>query len=87
MNLQDLASQLNTPDMRRQMLMRLITQQGAPNPTTQTQGLMNGLNSIAGGFAMRNHNRGPFPAAPGGAKPNFMQGLMNFFGKGGGGLY
>lgn len=73
-------------DLRRQMLMRQIMGQGAPQPTNQTQGLMQGLNSIAGGFGMRNHNRGQFPGAPGG-KPNFMQGLMNFFGKGGGGLY
>lgn len=87
MNLRDLSNHFNSPDMRRQMLIRMITQQGAPNPTNQTQGLMNGLNSVMGGLALRNHNRGPFPDAPGGAKPNFMQGLMNFFGKGGGGLY
>lgn len=74
-------------DLRKQMLMRQIMGQGAPNPTSAGQGMMNGLNSIAGGLAMRNHNRGPFPGAPGGGKPNFMQGLMNFFGKGGGGLY
>lgn len=79
---------MNNPnDMRRQMLIRQIMGQGAPNPTTRTQGMMNGLNSLMSGFALRAHDRGPFPQAPGGAKPNFLQGLMNFFGRGGGGLY
>lgn len=71
-------------DLRKQALMQQIMGQGAPSPTSPGQGMMQGLNSIAGGLGMRAHNRGPFPDAPGGAKPNFMQGLMNFFGKGGG---
>lgn len=74
-------------DMRKQAIIQQITGQGAPNPTSAGQGAMQGLNSVLGGFALRNHNRGPFPDAPGGARPGFAQGLMNFFGKGGGGLY
>jgi hypothetical protein len=74
-------------DQRKQALIAQIMGQGAPNPTTTTQGAMNGLNSIMGGFALRNQNEGAFPAAPSGGKPSFGQGLMNFFGAGGGGIY
>jgi hypothetical protein len=74
-------------DQRKQAIIAMMTGQGAPSPTTMGQGAMQGASSIAGGLALRNHNRGPFPDAPGEARPSFMQGLMNFFGRGGGGLY
>lgn len=71
---------------RKQALMAQIMGQGAPAPQSAGQGAAQGLNSVMGGFALRNQKQGAFPAAPGGAKPNFMQGLMNFFG-GSGGLF
>lgn len=77
----------NSRDQRKQAIIAQISGQGAPAPTSMGQGALQGLNSIAGGFALRNHNRGPFPDAPGGAKPSMLQGLMNFFGRGGGGLF
>lgn len=76
----------NEKDQRKQAIIAQIMGQGAPNPTSAGQGMAQGLSSVIGGLAMRNHNRGAFPAAPGGAKPSFQQGLMNFFGMGGGGL-
>lgn len=77
----------NGRDQRKQAIIQQIMGQGAPQPTNIGQGIGRGVNSLMGGLALRNHNRGPFPDAPGGAKPNPLQGLMNFFGKGGGGLY
>lgn len=74
-------------DPRRQAIIAQIMGQGQAVPQTVGQGIGQGVNSLMGGFALRNHNRGPFPDAPGGAQPNMMQGLMNFFGRGGGGLY
>lgn len=71
----------------KQAFIRQITGQGQGAPQNYGQGMAQGINSIAGGLALRNHNRGPFPEAPGGAKPGLAQGLMNFFGKGSGGLY
>lgn len=72
-------------DLQKQAIIQQITGQGTPQ--SYGRGVAQGINSIAGGFALRNHNRGPFPDAPGGAKPGFAQGLMNFFGAGGGGLF
>jgi hypothetical protein len=79
--------QSNDKDARKQALIAQIMGQGAPAPQTAGQGAAQGLNSVMGGFALRNQKQGAFPVAPGGAKPSFSQGLMNFFGLGGGGLY
>lgn len=72
---------------QKQAIMAQIMGQDAPAPNSVGQGAMQGLNSVMHGFALRNHNRGPFPDAPGGMKPGFAQGLMNFFGRGGGELF
>lgn len=80
-------SQQNPRDQRKQAIISQIMGQGAPQPMNAGQGAMNGLNSVMGGFALRNHKQGAFPTAPGGGQPGIMQGLMNFFGRGGGGLY
>lgn len=74
-------------DPRKQAIIAQITGQGQAAPQTVGQGIGQGMNSLMGGFALRNHNQGAFPDAPGGIKPSFGQGLMNFFGFGGGGLY
>jgi hypothetical protein len=74
-------------DARKQALIAQIMGQGAPAPQTPGQGAAQGMSAVMNGFALRNQNRGAFPDAPGGAKPSFSQGLMNFFGLGGGGLY
>ena len=79
--------QTNDRDLRKQAIIQQITGQGAPAPGGPAQGAVQGLNSLMGGFALRNHNRGQFPDAPGGGQPNCMQGLMNFFGGSRGGLY
>lgn len=69
-------------DARKQALIQQIMGQGAPQSTGQ--GAMQGLQSMLGGLQLRQHNKGPFPQAPGGATPSFATGLMNMFGKGGG---
>lgn len=80
-------SQQDGKDQRKQAIIAKIMGQGAPAPQDAATGAMQGLNSMFGGFQLRNQNRGAFPDAPGGAKPNFAQGLMNFFGGGSGGLF
>lgn len=74
----------NDQDRRKQAIIAQITGQGQPAPMNAGQGAVQGANSLLGGFQMRQHNRGPFPDMPGGGAPNPMQGLMNFFGRGGG---
>lgn len=74
-------------DMRKQAIIQQITGEGAPAPTSVGQGAVQAANSILNGFALRQHNRGPFPDMPGGGKPRFLAGLANMFGGGRGGLY
>lgn len=57
---------------------------GMGNASNPASGMMSGIGSIFGGLMAHKQNQGQFPAAPGGAKPNFATGLMNFFGRGGG---
>lgn len=78
-------------DQRKRALMAQILgpQMQAPQPAPQNtaQGVVQGLGSIADGFAQRYAAKGPFPDAPGGAKPSFLQGLSNVFGLNKVGLY
>lgn len=74
-------------EARKQAIIAQIMGTGQAAPTSVGQGAIQAASSIAGGFALRNHNRGPFPDAPGGAQPRLAQGLMNFFGRSNGGLY
>lgn len=70
-------------DQQRQAIISQIMGHGA-QPQGVAQGAVQGLNSMMGGLALRKHDQGPFPSAPGGGRANPMQGLMNFFGRGGG---
>jgi len=74
-------------DRRREAIIQQIMGQGAPAPATATQGAMQGLGSLMAGFALRNHDLGPFPQAPAGGQISPFQGLINFFGGPRGGLY
>lgn len=66
-------------DLRKEAIIQQITGHGQPAPTNPTQGAIQGLTSLMGGFALRNHNQGPFPQAPEGGQIKPLQGLMNFF--------
>lgn len=78
-------------DRRKQAIIAQIMGQGAPNPATPAVGAVNGLNSIANGFRLRQMNNAAPPAgqpgAPlditaGGNQPGLWQGLMGLFGGG-----
>lgn len=70
-------------DQRKQAIISMITGGGA-QPTTAGQGMTQGLSSMMGGLMLRQHNKGAFPAAPGGQKPGLATGIRNLFGNNGG---
>jgi hypothetical protein len=75
---------INGKDQRKQAIIQQIMGNGAPAPSNMGQGMAHGANSLMAGLALRKHNQGAFPAAPGGGKANFLTGLMNMFGNNGG---
>lgn len=80
---------VGSPEYRQQQMKQQIMAgiMGGGQSATPAQGMASGFGSIMNGLALRKMNTGAFPDAPGGAKPSFPVGLMNFFGIQKGGLY
>lgn len=71
-------------NMRKEAIMQQIMGTGSPQAVSPGQGAVQGLNSVLGGLAMRQHNQGAFPEMPGGGQPGFAQAFRNLFGSNGG---